>query len=87
MRRLSTELPFHCTSCEVEIRGPALFHVGLPFCCAGCVVDGPCTCSYDEVVIEHAEPGTRSAASADPDPVLHEAELAVAEAELAVAGR
>ena len=48
MRRLSTELPFTCVTCEQEIRGRAVFHVGLPFCCAGCVANGPCLCSYDE---------------------------------------
>ena len=47
MARLSTTYPFTCVTCEVEIVGPATFHVGLPFCCAGCVAGGPCTCSYD----------------------------------------
>jgi hypothetical protein len=46
-RRLNTELPFTCVTCEAEIGGPATFHVGLPFCCSGCVAGGPCTCSYD----------------------------------------
>ena len=46
-RRLSTAYPFTCVTCEVEILGHATFYVGLPFCCAGCVAGGPCTCSYD----------------------------------------
>jgi hypothetical protein len=46
-RRLSTTKPFTCVTCEIEIAGAATFHVGLPFCCAGCAADGPCTCSYD----------------------------------------
>jgi hypothetical protein len=45
--RLSTEFPFTCVTCEVEIVGHATFYVGLPFCCAGCVAGGPCICSYD----------------------------------------
>jgi hypothetical protein len=45
--RLSTTHPFTCVTCEIEISGSATFHVGLPFCCAGCVAGGPCTCSYD----------------------------------------
>ena len=49
-RRLSTEYPFTCVTCEVEIVGPATFYVGLPFCCSGCVADGPCNCSYDREV-------------------------------------
>src|SRR4051794_21933431 len=53
MRRLSTEYPFTCVTCEVEIVGNAVFHVGLPFCCSGCVAGGPCTCSYDLEVISH----------------------------------
>jgi hypothetical protein len=42
MRRLSTEYPFTCVTCEGEIAGMAFFHVGLPFCCSGCAADGPC---------------------------------------------
>lgn len=51
MRRLSTELPFTCVTCELEIAGTPVFYVGLPFCCGGCVADGPCICSYDEPAI------------------------------------
>ena len=46
-RRLTTTEPFICVTCEIEIVGAATVHVGLPFCCAGCVAGGPCTCSYD----------------------------------------
>jgi hypothetical protein len=42
-----TEPRFICVTCEVEIVGRPTFYVGLPFCCAGCVADGPCICSYD----------------------------------------
>ncbi|MEO8207614.1 MAG: hypothetical protein ABI598_01170, partial [Chloroflexota bacterium] len=28
------------------------FHVGLPFCCAGCVANGPCICTYDQEPID-----------------------------------
>jgi hypothetical protein len=45
--RPTTVTPFICVTCEAEVRGPVTFHVGLPFCCAGCVVGGPCLCSYD----------------------------------------
>jgi hypothetical protein len=44
--RLSTDNPFTCVTCEIEVVEPT-FHVGLPFCCAGCAADGPCVCSYD----------------------------------------
>jgi hypothetical protein len=44
---LNPTKPFTCVTCEIEIAGPATFHAGLPFCCAGCVAGGPCTCSYD----------------------------------------
>jgi hypothetical protein len=47
MRRSSKRSPFICVTCELGIVGKAVFHVGLPFCCAGCVAGGPCTCSYD----------------------------------------
>jgi hypothetical protein len=45
-RRPTTD-PFTCVTCEIEIAGRPTFHVGLAFCCAGCVADGPCICSYD----------------------------------------
>jgi hypothetical protein len=63
MRRLSTEYPFTCVTCEVEITRTAVFHVGLPFCCSGCVAGGPCTCSYDEEVTEHERAGDLTAFS------------------------
>jgi hypothetical protein len=47
LKRLATTKPFTCVTCEIEIAGRATFHVGLPFCCAGCAADGPCICSYD----------------------------------------
>jgi hypothetical protein len=47
MSSLRDPLTFSCTNCEAAIRGSAIFFVGLPFCCAGCVAGGPCTCSYD----------------------------------------
>ncbi|MEI8332666.1 MAG: hypothetical protein WCH74_02255 [Chloroflexota bacterium] len=43
----STPYPFVCVTCDLLIAGNPVFHVGLPFCCAGCVADGPCMCSYD----------------------------------------
>ena len=43
----STDPPLTCVSCEGEIVAWPEYYVGLPFCCAGCVVGGPCTCSYD----------------------------------------
>ena len=55
MRRLSTEYPYTCVTCEAEIRGRAVFHLGLPFCCSGCAANGPCNCSYDEETPEPAD--------------------------------
>ncbi len=74
MRRLSTEVPFTCVTCEQEIRGRAVFHVGLPFCCAGCVANGPCLCSYDEPEAV----GAQSDDPAIPRPEAAEEDLAVA---------
>ena len=39
---------FTCVTCEATTPTTPIFHVGLPFCCAGCVAGGPCTCSYDD---------------------------------------
>lgn len=47
MHRSTATASFTCANCEVAIVGPVTFHVGLPFCCAGCVAAGPCVCSYD----------------------------------------
>lgn len=81
MRRLSTELPFTCVTCELEIAGPPVFHVGLPFCCGGCVANGPCICSYDEPAgTSHDVPahGTRPAATvAEWEPAETEGALAL----------
>jgi hypothetical protein len=38
---------FTCASCEARIAGAPVIHVGVAFCCAGCVAGGPCLCSYD----------------------------------------
>ena len=45
----ATESQFRCATCEIEIIGRPIIHVGLAFCCAGCVAGGPCTCSYDTI--------------------------------------
>jgi hypothetical protein len=50
------DTPFICVTCEIEIAGPVTFYVGLPFCCAGCVANGPCTCSYDDVADDAGPP-------------------------------
>ena len=47
MGHLSTTRPFTCVTCEIEIAGPATFHLGVPFCCAGCAAGGSCACSHD----------------------------------------
>jgi len=39
---------YKCVTCEIDIAGKPTFHLGLAFCCAGCAVSGPCTCSYDD---------------------------------------
>ena len=52
MNAMTTTTRLTCATCELQIVGSAEFHVGLPFCCAGCVVGGPCLCSYD--VLEDA---------------------------------
>ena len=46
---------FTCATCEIPIAGPAVFHIGLPFCCAGCAADGPCGCSYDEPALDRVD--------------------------------
>ncbi|MEX1169943.1 MAG: hypothetical protein WEE50_07360 [Chloroflexota bacterium] len=58
---MSTEIPFTCVTCEHEIAGQVVFHVGLPFCCAGCVANGPCTCSYDEPAANGAQGASHEA--------------------------
>ena len=56
-----------CSTCRVEIRHRPTIHVGLAFCCAGCVADGPCICSYDEPAetLDDGAIPTLSAAAAD----------------------
>jgi hypothetical protein len=71
---ISARPTFTCVTCEAEIVGSPTFHVGLPFCCAGCVANGPCLCSYD------ADGGGAPARA-----LAEAAERAVAMAERAVA--
>ena len=52
MSRRTAPDPWICTTCGIEIEHRPTFHVGLAFCCAGCVADGPCICSYDEPGID-----------------------------------
>jgi hypothetical protein len=72
---VSARATFVCVTCEAEIVGSPTFHVGLPFCCAGCVANGPCLCSYDAA----ADGGVPARALAEA------ADRAVAMAERAVA--
>ena len=48
--------PFRCVTCEGVIRTTPVFYVGLAFCCAGCVADGPCLCSYDPLPAREERP-------------------------------
>jgi hypothetical protein len=68
MRPPSSDPQLICASCEGRIVGRAEFHVGLAFCCAGCVVGGPCTCSYD--LVEPAANLIDGAADATEEPAL-----------------
>ena len=57
----STEVdppPFRCVTCEAVIGTTPVFYVGLAFCCAGCVADGPCLCSYDPLPAREERPVT-----------------------------
>ena len=36
-----------CTNCFEEIRWTPVLQDGEPFCCDGCVIGGPCVCTYD----------------------------------------
>lgn len=49
-----------CTTCRGEFDHRPTIHVGLVFCCAGCVAGGPCTCSYDDEagIVAAPEPPT-----------------------------
>jgi transcription elongation factor Elf1 len=59
---MPTEYTFTCATCDHEIVGRPVFHIGLTFCCAGCAADGPCTCSYD---VEEPAPAVQLVESAD----------------------
>ena len=60
MSHLSTERPFTCGTCDLEISVAPVFHVGLAFCCSGCAAGGPCICSYDEEVIDDERSGSQA---------------------------
>lgn len=50
-----------CATCRGEFHHPPTIHVGVVFCCAGCVAGGPCICSYDDepAFVESEAPETR----------------------------
>jgi len=77
--------PFICVTCEAEVRGPVTFHVGLPFCCAGCVAGGPCLCSYD--LEPAADPAIEPAVDDPVEPVLQPVRADTSTRELVPAGR
>jgi len=77
--------PFVCVTCDLLIAGQPTFHVGLPFCCAGCVANGPCTCSYDLVVLEGASVESDAGADGILRPFML-AEESADEAELVAVG-
>lgn len=39
---------WECVTCESRFEWAPVIHLGLAFCCDGCVAGGPCSCSYDE---------------------------------------
>lgn len=36
-----------CASCEGVITGRPVYRMDEAYCCSGCSVGGPCTCSYE----------------------------------------
>jgi hypothetical protein len=39
-----------CANCAILLGGPVVRGAdGLPYCCDGCAVGGPCTCAYEQV--------------------------------------
>ncbi len=36
-----------CANCGLEIEWEPVVVEGVPYCCGGCALGGPCCCSYD----------------------------------------
>lgn len=72
MTTSATSDPWICTTCRAEIRHRPTFHVGLAFCCAGCVADGPCICSYDDEAEDLVAATAVVAIDTSPEPVAAE---------------
>jgi len=52
-----------CFSCDIELPADVLISSGHPYCCSGCAVGGPCSCTYEgQPAPQHANGHT--------DPVL-----------------
>lgn len=54
MRTYASPRRGRCASCEDRITGRPVYRMDEAYCCAGCAVGGPCTCSYD---VEMADDG------------------------------
>src|SRR4051794_1886327 len=47
-----------CATCELEVPWTPVRRVDKAFCCTGCAVGGPCTCSYDDFNTEDTSMST-----------------------------
>lgn len=45
-----------CANCGIEIRWQPTWQNGVVYCCAGCSQGGPCTCDYEHLPQDNAEP-------------------------------
>ncbi len=42
----------YCASCDGMISGRPVYRMDEAYCCLGCAVGGPCTCTYEQDVAD-----------------------------------
>ena len=46
--RCSTQVPWRCANCDIDILWPPVVVDGKTYCCTGCAAGGPCSCDYSQ---------------------------------------
>ena len=60
MRHLNSDYHYTCATCDNEIDGKAVFHLGLPFCCSVCAAGRPCNRSNDKEAPDDERSGNQA---------------------------
>lgn len=52
MRTYTKPRPGYCASCELYISGRPVYRMETEYCCVGCAMGDPCSCTYEADMAE-----------------------------------